>query len=220
MLPASSPTASASHHQYFSSSPQKEITYDDVFGELLELKRSNMDKDNEIRRLRQRMEAQRHMLNFIQEETLGVSHHHPFPPQQQQQQSDEDDACSMTVAAAAGDLNALSSLLKSHKRRRTTDTTTTITEVDTALLAATENQHLEAARLLLDVGKANVHVDSDSALLWACLKGDVAMVKMLMEHGADPFALECCPIRIASSRKDVAIIRQLVGGGGGKTTSS
>jgi ankyrin repeat protein len=57
----------------------------------------------------------------------------------------------------------------------------------TALLLASENNHVEIVESLLDSGAQIDHGDRDrtTALMWACLNGNIDCARLLLDRGAD-----------------------------------
>ena len=65
------------------------------------------------------------------------------------------------------------------------DTTpSTLDRINRAMLAASENGHVEVVARCLQIG-ANVHAEQDEALRLACSGGHAGVVQLLLAHGAD-----------------------------------
>ncbi len=68
---------------------------------------------------------------------------------------------------------------------------------DDALIVAAEYGHLETVKYLIESAGADVHAGHDSAFLWACRNGSLALVDYLISRGANVHVLGRCGLALA-----------------------
>ena len=97
--------------------------------------------------------------------------------------------------------------------------------LDTLLLQVVKNNNLDSVKLLVDHGANVNYCDSNQApiVMWAALKGDLEMVKYLVEKGADVRKKGVITdnsygefiygniLGIAAARKDITMLKYLIG---------
>lgn len=82
---------------------------------------------------------------------------------------------------------------------------------DKPLRTACQNQHLAVvARLLQQDFGADVHALRDWCLLEACRKGNMPLVRLLLQHGANVHAREAAALRCASRYNFPEIVSLLI----------
>lgn len=69
--------------------------------------------------------------------------------------------------------------------------------LNTALLQGIREDNMQVVKDCLDLYGADVHAGADYALLMAVARGNVAMVRMLIEHGGDATVDDYMPIQLA-----------------------
>lgn len=181
---------------------------DDDDSEVFELRMQLLDKESQIRKLSERLLQQQDLIVQLQttlmESSMLDENVERVPP--------------IVIAAKLGNVDSIEAMLGPEPvdvpagagvERRDQDV------LDDALLSACMNGHVEAARLLIKHG-ANVHVDYDSPLIWACRRSctdpDAAeqLVRLLINSGANMRTLNDYPLRHATQHHNVELIRELV----------
>lgn len=113
---------------------------------------------------------------------------------------------SVILAAVRGNVTAIKQWLSMNRGSRNNMEKDAI---NTALLRACQYKNRLAALELIDSGGANVHVEHESPLLWACANSDHALARDLLSRGADRAALDWCAVRIAAGKHDMAMLQTL-----------
>ena len=92
-------------------------------------------------------------------------------------------------------------------------------QVNTQLLKEVMLERRDAIlRLLLFLDEGNIK-DTSSAVLWACKREDVEVLKILIELGVDVTVKDNLPIMVAANRGNVEMVKLLIEAGTDVTTS-
>ena len=81
-------------------------------------------------------------------------------------------------------------------------------ELDNNLIKAIDDNDLEKIKYSLKYG-ANIHVENDYPLRWACGKGHLEIVCFLVEHGANVHADNDYALRLASQNGHLDVVKYL-----------
>lgn len=160
-----------------------------------------LERDAEIASLRSRVTNQSAMLQMLQatmQQQEEENHSHAHAHSHSHALVAE---AAIAIAVRNEDAAMVSALLPSSTTQQKTD----------ALLLACQLGFVSIVDIVLTEGEVDVHVDHNSALLWACVKGNLALAEFLIERGANVKALNSCALRIAAQRGDVDMARMLTG---------
>lgn len=113
-------------------------------------------------------------------------------------------------AASRGDIMTMSLLLSSASKPLSGGGGVGARTLGDALIRAAERGHLEMARYLVGELGADVHAGHDSALLWACRNGDLALFDYLLRSGADVEALGRCAVALAARGGHFDVVDRLL----------